>query len=136
LTGTPYTAAGGGGTAGTPLTITFNVVNQPVAARMEMAGQAAALSLVTNSLTAFPNPFQESVQLKIEAAEAEVYDIRVYDHVGRLQFRDKFTPVSPGADVHTLDFTKGSSRQPGVYLLVVENERRTIRKVIKVFKTR
>lgn len=28
LTGTPYTAAGAGGTAGTPLTVTFSVVNQ------------------------------------------------------------------------------------------------------------
>jgi Secretion system C-terminal sorting domain len=137
LVGTPYTGAGGGGTAGTPLTISFQVMNQPVTAplaRKELAGPAAQMA-VTNSITAYPNPFQDFIQVKIEAEESEVYHIRVYDQIGKLQFQEQFTPVSPGADMHTLRFSAGTARQPGIYLIVVENARGNIRKVIKVLKT-
>jgi hypothetical protein len=137
LTATPYTGAGGSGTAGTPLTITFSVVNQVVTAplaRKDVAATAAVLA-ESNAITAYPNPFQESIQLKIEAVEAEPYDIKVYDQVGKLQYQDKFTPGAPGADVHTLRLSQGTGRRAGVYLIVVENERRSIRKVIRVLKT-
>jgi hypothetical protein len=73
--------------------------------------------------------------VKVQAQEAEPYVIKVYDQIGKLQFQEKFTPVA-GTDIHTLHFSKGAARQPGVYLVVVENESQHIRKVIRVLKSR
>jgi hypothetical protein len=137
LAGTPYTAGGGGGTAGTPLTLNFQVVNQAVTttlARKEVAGKAPEVPLA-NRITAYPNPFNDLIQVKIEAAEPEVYDIRVYDQIGKLHLHNQFRPVSPEADSYTLDFSAGTARHAGIYLIVVENERLNIRKVIRVLKT-
>ena len=59
LTATPYTYAGGGGIAGTPLTITFSVVNQP-AANAARGAITPEISEITNSpintFKAYPNP--------------------------------------------------------------------------------
>jgi hypothetical protein len=56
LTGTPYTWGGGSGTAGTPLTINFQVINQ-AAARMDLSGRRQAS--FPPALVAYPNPVKE-----------------------------------------------------------------------------
>ncbi|GAB2851675.1 InlB B-repeat-containing protein [Hymenobacter ruber] len=52
LTARPYTSGGGGGTAGTPLTITFSVTN--AAARVAAATSSSSTALVPAE--AYPNP--------------------------------------------------------------------------------
>lgn len=88
-----------------------------------------------SNITASPNPFTEFIQLKIDSREAEVYDIRVYDQVGNLQIQEQLMAAASGTRVHTLDFTKGAACLPGMYRIVVENARKTIRKVIEVMKS-
>lgn len=70
LKATPYSASGGGGTAGTSLTLNFSVINQAgFAAAKRMSGEASIkrnvqleqlmLKSEANTLKAYPNPSRE-----------------------------------------------------------------------------
>ncbi|MDQ3290874.1 MAG: CotH kinase family protein, partial [Bacteroidota bacterium] len=56
LKATPYSSSGGGGTAGTPLTISFSVVNKAAAANREMVAEVPEPGNNPTQLLAYPSP--------------------------------------------------------------------------------
>jgi len=87
------------------------------------------------NVTAYPNIFDDYINVKIEAAEPAEYAIKVYDVVGTMLYQKTFTPVSPGKDLHTIKLSKNTLAK-GMYLIYVENKNKKLLKVIKVIKDR
>ncbi|WP_211325354.1 putative Ig domain-containing protein, partial [Larkinella arboricola] len=122
LTVTPYTGAGAAGTAGTPLTINFSVVNQAPAARLTVQQSPESADNVLPVV--YPNPFQSSFTL--ETGRQGLLPVVLYDGMGRKVFELK--------DVESRQLIKpGPDLAPGLYLLEVgEGLRIQRRKLLKV----
>jgi PKD repeat protein len=73
LTATPYSASGGNGTAGQPLTIDFSVGIIPL-----MAAKAPV-----NTMSIAPNPANEEITMTFEEP-AQIQEIMIFDVTGRL----------------------------------------------------
>ncbi|MFD1145325.1 T9SS type A sorting domain-containing protein, partial [Larkinella insperata] len=105
---TPYTEAGGKGTAGKALTINFTVVNQS-SARMSAEDDPEIAGLTVKT---YPNPFVDSFTLEVKGREEGKLPVVVYDSYGRavLQLAD----VQPD---QLIQF--GNEHAPGMYILQV-----------------
>ncbi|MGV3556650.1 putative Ig domain-containing protein, partial [Larkinella arboricola] len=78
---TPYTGAGATGTAGTPLTISFTVVEQAPNGRVEADAEAEEMQVIY-----YPNPFQESFTLQVQGRNKGKLPVFIHDAYGRLLF--------------------------------------------------
>ncbi|MFD1144621.1 T9SS type A sorting domain-containing protein, partial [Larkinella insperata] len=122
LTTTPYTGAGATGTAGTPLTVAFSVVNQAAAGRLTVQEIRESNDEVLPVV--YPNPFQRSFTL--ETGSEHLIPAVLYDGTGRKVFELKDVQskqlIQPNPDL-----------APGLYLLEVgEGLRIQRRKLLKV----
>ncbi|PSR53653.1 hypothetical protein AHMF7605_09010 [Adhaeribacter arboris] len=112
---TPYTLAKGAGTAGTPLTINFKIVNVAGGSPVEInyvpgtdslaveesaedpySGEAPATEEVR--LTNFPNPFQNQTTFQFSFPEEQEYTLEIYDLNGTLVNRLK-TDTAPAGEL-------------------------------------
>jgi hypothetical protein len=122
---------------GYTLTASFSVIDKAglSSARLvtldSLTSNLVATAESESAVTAFPNPFHESLKLRIQSDSSAQYMIRFYDNAGRLLLQDTFVPTSADDDTHTLDLPKLSS---GMHVIVVDGLRRRYRKVIKVWK--
>jgi hypothetical protein len=124
LKATPYASANGGGTAGIPLIIGFNVVNQavaPAASRLAMS-QYQGVAISPAGLTAYPNPSGNG-QFKVHHAgafEGEV-SYTLVSVVGKKLAGGKVT----GTDAAALLEFDFSRQMPaiGVYYLHLESKK-------------
>ncbi|MFD1143522.1 putative Ig domain-containing protein [Larkinella insperata] len=109
LTATPYTGAGATGTAGTALTISFSVVNQPTSARIWTDQKRDADGLVVRH---FPNPFSDHFTIELQGAKPAKLPLTIRDLLGRtvLQLDD----CTDGQVIQL-----GPNVASGVYLLQV-----------------
>ncbi|MGV3558193.1 putative Ig domain-containing protein [Larkinella arboricola] len=122
LTVTPYTGASATGTAGTPLTVNFSVVDQAPAGRLSVFGNAETAEM---SIRTYPNPFTRSFNLQIKGREEGKLPVVVYDSYGRvvLQLDD----VESDQQIHL-----GSEFVPGLYVIQVGKGKQAKRfKVVK-----
>ncbi|CAA9238518.1 MAG: Glycoprotein gp2 [uncultured Adhaeribacter sp.] len=108
LTGTPYTAASGGGTAGTPLKINFKVINQATSARYPVEG--APENSNSALLHYYPNPFVHQFSLQVPGSVPEPVTVKLYDTQGREVVT--LEKLHPNQVVRV-----GQGLKPGVYLL-------------------
>jgi hypothetical protein len=117
LVGTPYTGSGASGTAGTPLTVTFQVINQAAAARM--AVPAAPETRSNAGVMTYPNPvtegrFQVALPRPVEGQVA--YELTTITGVrvakGNLQ-------LSRPQSILDLNFTR-EMQASGMYYLKLE----------------
>ncbi|WP_250419078.1 PKD domain-containing protein [Pontibacter deserti] len=86
LMATPYTASGGGGTAGTSLTIGFSVIDQPAASQVLANGESINAVIKENKLMVYPNPNKGdmlNLELNDFGPQEEVM-ITLHDMTGRL----------------------------------------------------
>jgi hypothetical protein len=108
-------------------------------ARMALAGSSGLAqerpeTSLTQAVSAYPNPFNQEINLKMEGAPAGAYTVRVLDVLGRQLYRAGFTAGAAGGLVHTISMTDKSLLRGGLYLVVVEQVNGSLRKVIKVMK--
>ncbi|QMU30381.1 PKD domain-containing protein [Adhaeribacter radiodurans] len=129
---TPYTLAKGAGTAGTPLTISFKVVNVAGSSSIDTSYSTGTDSLAvedfpdeaypnedptfeTVSLTNFPNPFQDQTTIQFSFPEEQDYTLEIYDLTGSLVNQLK-TGIAPACKL--IEATWDSSHQdPGMYIV-------------------
>ncbi|WP_265991520.1 putative Ig domain-containing protein [Larkinella insperata] len=107
LTATPYTATAAGGTAGTPLTISFTVIDQASGARILTDRDSETAEI---KVTYSPNPFYQYFTLKVQGKGNESLPIVIYDMYGRESLR--LEDAQPEQTIHM-----GKEYVPGVYLL-------------------
>ncbi|MGV3556543.1 NHL domain-containing protein [Larkinella arboricola] len=121
LTGTTYTGSGGTGVTGTPLTLTFQVINQTQLARIGAEASAEDLPVMT-----YPNPFRESFTLKLKGQADEKIPVVMVDAYGRKVL--ELLRVDPAGQV----IVPSPQLAPGVYVLQVGEGHRTQRyKLVK-----
>lgn len=108
LTVTPYTGAGATGTVGTPLTVTFTVVDEAVGGRLSVFENAETPGL---SIKTYPNPFTKSFTLQVKGREGKT-PVVIYDSYGRvvLQLED----AGAEQQIHL-----GNEFVPGLYVIQV-----------------
>ncbi|MFD1143680.1 malectin domain-containing carbohydrate-binding protein [Larkinella insperata] len=122
LTGTPYTGASASGTAGTPLTISFQVINQAPSAKIGAFGQETD----GESVVVSPNPFYGSFKLTVSAPAPGPQPVVLYDAWGRKVYEARTTQKEQLLE-------PGSSLAPGLYLLEVgEGPKLQRRKLLKL----
>ncbi|MDQ3289939.1 MAG: PKD domain-containing protein, partial [Bacteroidota bacterium] len=129
LTATPYSGSGGGGTAGSSMTITFNVVNRAPAIAAREAGksnQIEAEILEDVQVNYFPNPFTQEFTLQIQNNKSGTLPIEIIDPYGKLKL---FREVSEPNQTLTL----GKELSPGMYIVTVGNGHNAKR--IKIIKS-
>jgi large repetitive protein len=82
LTSTPYTQTGGNGTAGTPLTVNFTVVNN---SSSRVGAESAPTPEVTDGreLFIYPNPFKDAIFVKVDAVANTTISLQMVDPTGR-----------------------------------------------------
>lgn len=107
LTATAYTQSGAAGTAGSPLTITFRVVNQTPQAKISSESNSEEAELKV-----YPNPFRDAFTLERAGKNPAAVPVVLYDAAGRKVWEAK--AVESGQLIRP-----GSSLSPGVYLLQV-----------------
>jgi hypothetical protein len=116
LTATPYSASGGGGTAGSALTINFTVSNQATTARtMEdsrVAGAATGLEAIL-----FPNPVTGTLSVTLDRPVAATTSTRITSSTGMIYQSNKHKVVSE----RSLELDV-SSLPPGIYFLSLNNK--------------
>lgn len=92
LKATPYTAASGRGTAGTPLTISFTVINKITATSTTKATMAGSESIaasqeadsVSSESSVYPNPATTQLNIRVAGAGAGLCTIRIFDWSGKV----------------------------------------------------
>ncbi|RAK02888.1 putative secreted protein (Por secretion system target) [Larkinella arboricola] len=105
LTATPYPGKDGTGSAGIPLTVSFQFVDSSPAARLSADTEPGCVQV-------FPNPFRESFQLKGRGQVASKRPVALYDLSGR-----KVLELSDVQDEQSIDL--GPTLASGMYLLQV-----------------
>ncbi|MGV3559149.1 NHL domain-containing protein [Larkinella arboricola] len=123
LKATPYTEAAGKGTAGTPLTLTFNIVDQTPAARLSAKENPETAGI---RFKAYPNPFTETLTLQVRGPKPGQLPVVIYDASGRIVEQLADVPLEQ-------DIQLGSQFAPGLYLLQVGQGKMAKRQ--KVIKT-
>ncbi|WP_158267630.1 InlB B-repeat-containing protein [Adhaeribacter arboris] len=124
LTATP-SSAGGSGTVGAALVITFSVVNQSFA--LASASNLTEAELANDGLRVnyFPNPFTQELTLQLQNNKQAFLPIKLVDLYGRVLLINEATKVKQ-------TITIGKEVCPGVYILIIGNGRKAKRyKVIK-----
>ncbi|WP_247237823.1 PKD domain-containing protein [Telluribacter sp. SYSU D00476] len=122
LTATPYTEASAKGTAGTPLTINFSVVDQ-AGARLAAEGSADAEVL---EITFYPNPFAETITLQVRGKGEGKLPAVLFDVTGRVVMQLEDLQAE-----QTITF--GNEVAPGMYFLHIGAGRKV--KTYKLIKT-
>jgi hypothetical protein len=88
----------------------------------------------TIAASAYPNPFSEEINLKLENAPAGAYTVRLLDLLGKQLYQARMT-AGPGQEaVHTLHLADQALIAEGLYLVEVSQQGGAFRKVIKVLK--
>ncbi|WP_167856769.1 InlB B-repeat-containing protein [Hymenobacter aquaticus] len=125
LTGTPYSGAGGGGTAGAALTVGFSVINQVTGAKAAPTATAAPVRLAASTLQVYPNPTATGrfTVLLPDLLQREL-SYTLTTEAGTLLARGKCAPAGPATRL-TFDF---SAQMPtaGVYYLHLANKQATV----------
>ncbi|WP_247233362.1 PKD domain-containing protein [Telluribacter sp. SYSU D00476] len=122
LTCTPYTGSGATGTAGTPLTVSFTVVDNSMA-RLAVEEKVEREDM---QVQYFPNPFVDSFTIQVGDRGQGKLPVAVFDILGRpvLQLED----VQPEQSI-----SLGKEANPGMYFLQVGTGRKAKHyKLIKV----
>jgi len=116
LTGTPYTASGGGGTAGTALTVSFTVVDQATStASVASAHTVASTEQNSRNMLIHPNPGKggNKVYTKImNFGKEEAVNIIIHDVTGRL-----LKSLEVITDEQGVAETEFSIRYRGLYII-------------------
>ncbi len=117
LQATPYTASGSTGTAGTPLSISFSVVNQ--VARAGMAPATGQLPAAAASARAYPNPSADGrYHLRLPAAWQGAVRYRLLTALGATVAAGT---LPADASAPALDFS-ATINASGCYYLLLEND--------------
>ncbi|MBX0335444.1 T9SS type A sorting domain-containing protein, partial [Pontibacter sp. HSC-14F20] len=131
LTATPYAGANGTGVAGTPLTISFNVVEESgvmanSASKEQRSPEAEEPSYV------YPNPTSDGrVKLVVPVAANEQLRYSLLNSIGERLYSGELTKEASSRQVD-FDFSE-KMKTPGVYFLRMESSRGI--KVFKLMKT-
>ncbi|MFD2247973.1 InlB B-repeat-containing protein [Pontibacter ruber] len=115
LTATPYSATSGGGSAGTPMTINFTIVNE---AGMT-ANSTSQASTLDNSKTlqaqVYPNPFSGRATLNFTLAKESEYIVGLYDSKGQ-QVRILKNGMSQAGQLTSIE-VDGAGLANGLYFI-------------------
>ncbi|SOD98547.1 lamin tail domain-containing protein [Spirosoma fluviale] len=122
LTATPYSGSGGSGTAGTPLTLSFTVVNQTPTGRLAAESQEQDMQV-----RYYPNPFSESFTVLVRGQSSAKAPLLIYDAYGRVVLQREDTDPE-----QVIRMSSGFA--PGLYLLQIGTGSRAKR--YKLIKTR
>ncbi|THD67499.1 PKD domain-containing protein [Robertkochia marina] len=134
LTATPYTAGGGGGTAGTPLVINFSVVNtQTKSGTIAPDSSLGEETVLSEEVLLYPNPTNYTLNISGLSSTDISQEARFYMHDIKGALLKTFTPNGvESADGYALPV---DDLQQGVYLLSLEsNGRVLLRKRFVVMK--
>jgi len=117
LTITPYSQSDANGGVGIAKTITFEVVNQFVAASAGSRGISGLPSL-SSSINLYPNPAVERVTVDFNQFNGEVSSVRIFDTVGKLHIEVK---DMDGIENGKLDIPLGNL-PAGIYIMRAETD--------------
>ncbi|MGV3641252.1 MAG: malectin domain-containing carbohydrate-binding protein [Adhaeribacter sp.] len=104
-------------------------------ARVSLAGTRPAGPQTTESgISAYPNPFQQDINLKMDGAAAGSYTVKILDVVGRQLMKTSFELSSATSQTQVISLSGISLTSGGFYLVVVEGAQGKFRQVIKMMK--
>ena len=84
------------------------------------------------SVRTYPNPVKENLHVKFTLESPEGFTIVVMDLTGKKVFIKKYDQVQPG-EVKDIDF---QNYAPGIYLVSVTSNDKSVRKIYKVQKVK
>ncbi|MCP2045904.1 T9SS type A sorting domain-containing protein, partial [Pontibacter sp. HSC-36F09] len=132
LRATPYSGSNGTGTAGTPLTITFTVVNNVSVALANSSLQEQRSPEAVRAAYVYPNPSSDGrVKLKVFTENHEQLQYSLVNSIGERLYSGTLTKEAASNHVD-FDFSE-KMKEPGVYFLKVEGP--SVKKVFKLMKT-
>ena len=124
-----------------PKVSAIEIIPAPASANINVANSAdsrpAGLPVPPEekiAISAFPNPFNDVINLRIQAAEPQEFIIGVYDLMGRRIFERSFTPQSPQAEVLAIDLSDVPNQKGSLLLIMTENKECTFKRVVKVIR--
>ncbi len=121
----PYSLDNAGGVAGTPKTITFQVVSSTLA---RQAGNSSPI-LAEPSIQLYPNPATESVTLRMEGPNNELVEALVLDSWGRKIYTRSWTKDQPVLEKE-LDL---SELAEGMYFIQIrQGTYQTVERIMKM----
>ncbi|WP_299701337.1 T9SS type A sorting domain-containing protein [uncultured Pontibacter sp.] len=140
LRATPYEGSKATGTVGTPLSISFTIVDSDGAMPSEKNSKASPPGHVNHPkgippglerLSAHPNPFSSKARVRFTALEDGDYTISLYDSKGGL-IRVVQQGNAISGDLHELDFD-GSDLGKGLYIIRLQtrNKNETFRLMLE-----
>ncbi|MDQ4140866.1 MAG: T9SS type A sorting domain-containing protein, partial [Bacteroidota bacterium] len=124
LKSTPYSGSNGSGTAGTPLTVNFKIINQATNATISDSTSTSNANgyklpetapASATALTNFPNPFQGITTIQFSFAQEEEYKLEVYNLSGELVSHLKSGKAAAGETIQTT--WDASQNKNGIYLI-------------------
>jgi hypothetical protein len=123
LKATPFSGSSGGGTVGTPLTINFDIVNQPVLISSPNNTFSPLIEssekLIPNSnsslVSVYPNPVRESFFVKLSVKEKSEWQFVLYNTLGHSIQLPKAN-LEKGMEMISFDLGK-YELLPGLYYL-------------------
>jgi hypothetical protein len=110
ITATPFASRHGEGNTGTPLSLSFVVIDDPVSGMRSRGYEMQAFQ-------AFPNPFHDLVNLDLKLTKSAKVIMEIYDVSGVLISRIYSDYATQGQKIHA-EFDAGHLRD-GIYLLKV-----------------
>jgi large repetitive protein len=118
LTATPYTSSGGNGTAGTPLSISFAVINDPTKGVSARVSADEDIQSVTNAeVTIYPNPFNDKIFIRTGAPTSTKMSVEILDGIGRIVETHQTTLHQSGGEM-IIDASHFSN---GLYIIRISN---------------
>jgi hypothetical protein len=120
LTGSVYSLVNGGGIAGTPLTVTFKVINDATAMTTlsaDTTDQSSLLRLDQSeviTMNAYPNPFSESTTVEFTSTITQRIKLEIYDLNGNL-YKSLYDGVAEANMLYKFEFS-GAKLKEGQYI--------------------
>jgi hypothetical protein len=91
---------------------------------------------VATEISAYPNPFESIINIKIQEEVSKQYNIIIYDVLGKVLYRDTLTPSSAQLNIYPLDLSHPSFLPGGFYIIEISNLSENSRESIKILKSR
>ena len=82
---------------------------------------------------AYPNPFEDYIQLRVKSDKRELITVTMYDVLSKITYTGSFETMGGDSFEFTLDLGAAGCRS-GVYFIQLQNQRGTYRELIKVVK--
>ncbi len=96
---------------------------------------STSMARTTPTVNAYPNTFSNELNIELGAGEPQLYSIRMIDLSGKTVYSGQLKTVSAEVATHRIEMDHTPVQQ-GMYILLVEAQDGSFKKVLKVFRSR